>query len=133
MVESVLRRSERCHFGNGMNRVGIACESTDMIVWQKTIEGIMNMRRIVIEIRNKQDRPILIASERRGRLLSVSIGEFGAFLIVLYLSSLGIIKTTDGKWIRRDLDMLFFHATCISICRQEGHVGYRTHHDSLPW
>lgn len=90
------------------------------------------MRRIVIEIRSKQDRPILIVSAKRGRLLSVSGGEFGTFLIVLYLKSMGIIRTTDGTWIRRDLEMLFFHATYISICRQEGHVGYTTHHDSLP-
>ena len=90
------------------------------------------MRRIMIEIRNKQHKPILIASERRGRLLSVSIGEFGTFLTVLYLKSMGFKWTTYGKWIRRDLEMLFFHATYISICRREGHVGYKTHHDSLP-
>ena len=133
VVERVLRGRERCYISNGMSRVGIVCKSTYTIVWQKTIQGITNMSRIMIEIRNKQHKPILIASEKRGCLVSVSVGEFGTFLIVLYLKSKGIIRTTYGKWIRRDLEMLFFHATYISICRQEGHVGYKTHHGSLPW
>ena len=70
----------------------------------------MNMRKIVIEMKNKHDRPIFIISERRGRVLSVSIEEFGTSLILLlllalllailllllFLKSIGFISITFG-------------------------------------
>lgn len=49
------------------------------------------MRKIVIEMKNKHDRPIFITSERRGRVLSVSIREFGTSLILLLLLLLALL------------------------------------------